>query len=344
MNEYASEGLTLPGATELSCLPEIFRVEIASVALRRIGRLLGPIVSLYLAKKKRASQAKSWSSCTTVREAMQTSEILSLLPGSVQDQLELKGSFASSNEGEIVIHEGERGGSGVWLLLSGTVRILSTMGRKRKGIRHANREECHQAPSSIEVCTQITGQCRSHSVIAKTYCGWFVITKDVLLKSITSLPSRIEERLGTLVYQQRIRNIPPMDFNGMRNNILFQHFTDSELVPIIQKLRPKFFPSNEIIHLNKPSGQEMFFLIEGTADVLVDNQCLCQLQPGDSFGEMSLIFQERRTDTVRCSGDCDVWMLHFSDFEVCALVYFTLKQTPFLMNYDSDQHQTKDWF
>ena len=46
-------------------------------------------------------------------------------------------------------------------------------------------------------------------------------------------------------------------------------------------------------------GQEFFVIIDGTAEVLRDEAPIAELGPGEFFGEMALLDEERRTATVR---------------------------------------------
>jgi CRP/FNR family transcriptional regulator, cyclic AMP receptor protein len=48
-------------------------------------------------------------------------------------------------------------------------------------------------------------------------------------------------------------------------------------------------------------GQEFFVIVEGTADVVRDGARLAELGPGDFFGEMALLEEDRRTATVRAT-------------------------------------------
>ncbi|KAJ3232629.1 hypothetical protein HDU81_002834 [Chytriomyces hyalinus] len=49
---------------------------------------------------------------------------------------------------------------------------------------------------------------------------------------------------------------------------------------------------------------EMFFLIKGSAQVVVDDKVVAVLTPGTFFGELGILFQMKRTATVIAKSDC----------------------------------------
>jgi CRP/FNR family cyclic AMP-dependent transcriptional regulator len=48
-------------------------------------------------------------------------------------------------------------------------------------------------------------------------------------------------------------------------------------------------------------GHEFFVIVEGTAEVLRDGSRIAELGPGDFFGEMALISEDRRIATVKAT-------------------------------------------
>ena len=61
-------------------------------------------------------------------------------------------------------------------------------------------------------------------------------------------------------------------------------------------------------------GHEFFVIEEGTADVEQDGKRIAQMGPGDFFGELALLAEDRRTATVTATSPMTVIVLTRADF------------------------------
>ena len=61
-------------------------------------------------------------------------------------------------------------------------------------------------------------------------------------------------------------------------------------------------------------AHEFFVLLEGTVDVRKDDQHLTDLGPGDFFGEIALVEDERRTASVTATTPVRAIVMHSRDF------------------------------
>ena len=61
-------------------------------------------------------------------------------------------------------------------------------------------------------------------------------------------------------------------------------------------------------------GQEFFVIVDGTAEVVRDDARIAELGPGDFFGEMALLEEERRTATVRAASPMRVLVMTRQNF------------------------------
>jgi voltage-gated potassium channel len=61
-------------------------------------------------------------------------------------------------------------------------------------------------------------------------------------------------------------------------------------------------------------AHEFFVILEGTADVTKDEETLTQLGPGDFFGEIALLGQERRTASVVATSPMRLAVMFGRDF------------------------------
>ena len=61
-------------------------------------------------------------------------------------------------------------------------------------------------------------------------------------------------------------------------------------------------------------GHEFFVIERGTADVLRGGEKIRELGPGDFFGEIALLEEDRRTATVKATSDMTVIVMTRQDF------------------------------
>ena len=61
-------------------------------------------------------------------------------------------------------------------------------------------------------------------------------------------------------------------------------------------------------------GHEFFVIVDGTADVIRGGEKVRELGPGDFFGEIALLEEDRRTATVKATSAMTVIVMTRADF------------------------------
>ena len=96
----------------------------------------------------------------------------------------------------------------------------------------------------------------------------------------------------------------------LRGEQLFQCLSDEQIEGLLARSSLNHFGRGERLIEEGATGDSMFVLLRGTANVSVSQNGSAirvgSLHSGDCFGEMSLLTGERRTATVRADGDCYV--------------------------------------
>jgi hypothetical protein len=77
--------------------------------------------------------------------------------------------------------------------------------------------------------------------------------------------------------------------------------------------RAHFEPGDEVIRQGD-EGETAYVIMSGRVEVVQDGNKLGELGDGDSFGEIALLSNVRRTATVRCLTACDLTVLARDDF------------------------------
>ena len=99
----------------------------------------------------------------------------------------------------------------------------------------------------------------------------------------------------------------------LRQVELFESLNEAELEDLAEAMHQIFYKEGEIIITADTEGSSMFVLLEGLCDVHIDNSEIgqhvkvAQLNPGQFFGEMSLLTGETRSATVTSFTDSLVY-------------------------------------
>ena len=73
-------------------------------------------------------------------------------------------------------------------------------------------------------------------------------------------------------------------------------------------------PAGKVLAREGDFGHEFFVIESGTADVIRGGEKIAELGPGDFFGEMALLGEERRNATVTASSPMELVVMTRADF------------------------------
>jgi PPM family protein phosphatase len=90
---------------------------------------------------------------------------------------------------------------------------------------------------------------------------------------------------------------------------LFKNFSYKELNTLIEIIRVKIFGVNEFILKEGTSGEDMFVILSGEVDIMVDGNIQDSLGPGRLFGEMSLIDKSPRSASIKTKQETRVMVI-----------------------------------
>ncbi len=90
---------------------------------------------------------------------------------------------------------------------------------------------------------------------------------------------------------------------------LFSALSNAELAQVVQAAEELDVPAGEELVTEGRVGREFFLILSGEATVTRDGQQVATLEPGQWFGELSLLDQEPRSATVRAATDMKLLVL-----------------------------------
>jgi len=105
------------------------------------------------------------------------------------------------------------------------------------------------------------------------------------------------------MYREKLKAVP-----------FFASMKKKELEALSRQTDELDIPSGKVLTKEGEFGQEFFVIETGTAEVTRGGEHVADLGPGDFFGEMALISEERRTATVTATSPMEVVVMTRSDF------------------------------
>jgi CRP/FNR family transcriptional regulator, cyclic AMP receptor protein len=103
--------------------------------------------------------------------------------------------------------------------------------------------------------------------------------------------------------EQQLKDVP-----------FFSGLSKKELSRVAQQVDELDVSSGKELARQGEFGQEFFVIVEGTAEVVRDDARIAELGPGDFFGEMALLEDDRRTATVRAASPMRVLVMTRQSF------------------------------
>jgi CRP/FNR family transcriptional regulator, cyclic AMP receptor protein len=94
----------------------------------------------------------------------------------------------------------------------------------------------------------------------------------------------------------------------------FSGLSKRELATVAQQTDDVDVEAGAVLARQGDFGHEFFVIIDGTAEVLRGDEPIAELGPGEFFGEMALIDEERRTATVRALSPMKLLVMNRNSF------------------------------
>ncbi len=100
----------------------------------------------------------------------------------------------------------------------------------------------------------------------------------------------------------------------LRSVPFFSGLGKKELAAVAQQTDELDLPEGKVIAQEGDFGHEFFVVEEGTAEVTRGGDKVAELGPGDFFGEIALLEEDRRTATVTATSPMKVVVMSRADF------------------------------
>eukprot|EP01114_Cavostelium_apophysatum_P007490 TRINITY_DN1959_c0_g1_i2.p1 TRINITY_DN1959_c0_g1~~TRINITY_DN1959_c0_g1_i2.p1 ORF type:complete len:732 (+),score=190.57 TRINITY_DN1959_c0_g1_i2:112-2307(+) len=121
---------------------------------------------------------------------------------------------------------------------------------------------------------------------------------------LSELPTRLRTEVSLHINGDIIAKVP-----------FFKDCNPGFINSVVQLLRPEIYTPNDIIVSEGDIGSEMFFISQGEVEVVVREKVVGTLDEGNFFGEIAILFESKRTASIRAKTYCDLFVLRKADLD-----------------------------
>eukprot|EP00697_Spironema_sp_BW2_P013750 gnl/Spiro4/4000_TR1991_c0_g2_i1.p1 gnl/Spiro4/4000_TR1991_c0_g2~~gnl/Spiro4/4000_TR1991_c0_g2_i1.p1 ORF type:complete len:567 (-),score=81.43 gnl/Spiro4/4000_TR1991_c0_g2_i1:195-1895(-) len=215
--------------------------------------------------------------------------------------------YRSFEPHEPAVRRGEVG-TEMFFVVHGTAEVISDTGAA---------VAIKEGGSVFGEIAMLYGEVRSATVRARTRCHMYVLRKRDFDSAMDAHPDWIDAIYSEAQEVQHlkeyfIKKIPL--FADVQHNPEF-------VLNMSMALQSRSFPPGTEILTEGAYGSEMYFIARGTAVVESGGVEKAVFRESQFFGELSLLFRQRRTATVRAVTHCHLYQLTAEAFETMAVAF-----------------------
>ena len=190
-------------------------------------------------------------------------------------------------------------GVGVYGFVIGTVAVILANLDPRRAKHFARLEELSAFMSYRKIPDDLRDRIADHY----RYLWLHRLDQDEA-EVLEGLPTSLRTEVSLHMKRDLLQAVP-----------LFAGASDDFLRDVALDLEPMvFLPGDEVIRAGTP-GREMYFVNRGSVEVIgQDGTPFAQMNAGDFFGEMALLYQTPRVATVRTVSHCHLYRLETARF------------------------------
>jgi cGMP-dependent protein kinase len=102
--------------------------------------------------------------------------------------------------------------------------------------------------------------------------------------------------------------------DALQNHFLFSSLSRETVLAIVDTMAPAVKYAGEDIVVQGDVGHHFYCLERGSADVFVNGNKVASYSDGGCFGELALMYNDKRAATVRATSECQLWTLEQRTF------------------------------
>lgn len=133
--------------------------------------------------------------------------------------------------------------------------------------------------------------------------------------------------------------------DALMENDFLKNMVSSQVREIVDCMYSEVFPRDSLVIKEGDPGNHFYVSAEGELEVLKNNKVLGRMGPGKAFGELAILYNCKRTASVKAVTDAEVWMLDRKVFQAIMMIsglqrqednISFLKSVPLLKNLNNE--------
>eukprot|EP00759_Apiculatamorpha_spiralis_P037692 PhF_6_TR37476/c1_g1_i5/m.55207 len=338
--------LPLPNAEDMRSLPQEFQNTVYGIAYQTLNRLFYPRLLLRVAIKRRRKMCELNKNAPKVTVEMLTDPKYRIIlfqtwPRELLvDMIDMLRVIVFAS-GELIIHEDEQAGSGIFFLLQGTVSVIKKVRVNEKKSKSLGPESTKQLvvlnpPVCFGEFAFLTEEPRLASVRAVSNVVLWVLRKADFHRLFARLPKEKLTSVIKVAFEKRNQALHmnyPVTNEFLRSFAMFKNCPDDVLDKIRSKCTPNAVPKKFTLYKRGDRAQRIYFLRNGKVGLYRamesgDNDGGSPFEPrankeihvkslsGNSlFGETDVLYNGSYENTVITTTNCDLWCLTVGDID-----------------------------
>ncbi|OQV18731.1 cGMP-dependent protein kinase 1 [Hypsibius exemplaris] len=113
-------------------------------------------------------------------------------------------------------------------------------------------------------------------------------------------------------------------------NDFMKNYDQQEISEIVDCMFYVEYAADELIIKEGEDGKVMYVLEDGEVEVTKDGKKLCSMGPGKVFGELAILYNTKRTATIRAVVPCKVWAIDRQSFQMIMMRQGIMKQQEYI--------------
>jgi len=197
--------------------------------------------------------------------------------------------------------------------------------------------------AELDKCQQVLNKQQQQSVVEETMAQIAPWRLEPKLKrlAISAEPLAISRQMGNAtlaelkqsLHQPKTQPKPKSSRDLIRRAIMDNDFMKNlemaQIREIVDCMCPVNFPRGKLIIEEGDVGSSMFVMEEGKVEVSREGRYLSTMEPGKVIGELAILYNCKRTATIKAATDCKLWAIERQVFQTIMMRTGLIRQAEY---------------